>query len=215
MCSVRLKRSGSAGDLGTWTDNHILFAKTVRMRYLSRRHLFSGVHYDPPYFQLWWGGGAVMDKSASFSDCRTYRYALWRTWDAEADYVMFVGLNPSTADETMDDPTIRRCIAFAKDWGYGGLVMTNLFAYRSTDPAVMKVASDPVGPANDGWLSMLSENAGIVIAAWGTHGTHQQRNAVVCKLIPELHCLRQTKGGHPGHPLYLPKTLQPVHFKPR
>ena len=106
-----------------------------------------------------------MKKDAVFSDCRNYRYALWRIWDDAKPYAMFIGLNPSTADETEDDPTIRRCMNFAKDWGYGGLCMTNLFAYRATIPANMMSAADPVGAENNAWLANLAENAGVIVAA--------------------------------------------------
>ena len=153
-------------------------------------------------------------KSATFSHCRTYRYALWRNWNGllpnAKGYAMFVGLNPSTADETADDPTIRRCIGFAQAWGYAGLCMTNLFAYRATDPRVMRAAPEPVGEDNDWTLQVLAETAGVVVAAWGAHGTHRSRDAAVRKMLPDLHYLRLTKDGHPGHPLYLPASLQPV-----
>lgn len=125
---------------------------------------------------------------------------------------MFVGLNPSTADETLDDPTIRRCVGFAKDWGYSGLCMTNLFAFRATDPAKMLAAPDPVGPDNDKVLQELAQNAGVVVAAWGTHGAHLKRDAHVRSLLPRLHCLWLTKAGFPGHPLYLPKNLTPQPY---
>ncbi|MEP0894347.1 DUF1643 domain-containing protein [Leptolyngbya boryana FACHB-1624] len=85
---------------------------------------------------------------------------------------MFVGLNPSTADETHDDPTIRRCTKFAKDWGYSGLCMTNLFAYRATDPKEMIASVDSIGLENDQYLLEYAARAGIVVAAWGNHGTH-------------------------------------------
>lgn len=150
-----------------------------------------------------------MTRGTVFSPCRTYRYTLWREWIGGEGYAMFVGLNPSTADETQDDPTIRRCIAFAKAWGYGGVCMTNLFAYRATLPEVMKATSDPVGPDNDEYLRALAADAGVVVAAWGANGTHKGRDAEVRKLLPELHCLALTKDGHPGHPLYLRKTLTP------
>lgn len=91
---------------------------------------------------------------------------------------MFVGLNPSTADELLDDPTIRRCVAFARSWGYGALCMTNLFAFRATDPDVMKSADDPVGPENDQHLQDLANGASVVIAAWGVHGTFGGRHSV-------------------------------------
>ena len=146
---------------------------------------------------------------AHMSDCRRYRYVLWRRW-ADGPHAMFIGLNPSTADETLDDPTIRRCIAFARDWGYGALCMTNLFAYRATRPADMLAQDDPVGSDNDGYLRRLAAEAGVVIAAWGTHGAHGGRHKAVRAMLPTLHYLRLTKDGHPGHPLYLPAVLRPV-----
>lgn len=154
-----------------------------------------------------------MDRKTVFSPCRTYRYTLWREWIGGSGYAMFVGLNPSTADETMDDPTIRRCIAFAKAWGYAGICMTNLFAFRATDPRIMKSAVDPVGPENNRYLIELSERAGVVVAAWGAHGVHLSRDLAVKAMLPSLHYLRLTKGGHPGHPLYLPGTLEPIQME--
>jgi hypothetical protein len=148
--------------------------------------------------------------TALFSPCRTYRYTLWREWGGSAGYAMFVGLNPSAADETVDDPTIRRCMAFAQLWGYSALCMTNLFAYRATLPSVMKAAADPVGPENDRYLQLLARKAGVVVVAWGVHGTHRGRALQVQHLLPQLHYLRLTHAGHPGHPLYLPKSLRPV-----
>lgn len=123
---------------------------------------------------------------------------------------MFVGLNPSTADETTDDPTVRRCIAYAQDWGYGALCMTNLFAFRATRPEDLKAAAEPVGPENDRFLLRHAARAEIVVAARGNHGAYLGREARVRALITDLDCLRRTGGGHPGHPLYLPKTLRPV-----
>ncbi|OLP04488.1 DUF1643 domain-containing protein [Rhodoferax antarcticus] len=154
-----------------------------------------------------------MISTAAFSPCRRYRYSLWRDWSdlvaGGKGFAMFIGLNPSTADETEDDSTIRRCIAFAKSWGYDGLCMTNLFAFRSTDPSVMLAESDPVGRDNDQHLQDMAAKAGIVVAAWGTPGVHMGRADQVKKVIPSLHYLRLTKAGHPGHPLYLPGSLVP------
>lgn len=150
-----------------------------------------------------------MKRWATFSPCRRYRYSLWREWDTSIGYAMFVGLNPSTADETNDDPTVRRCIRFARDWGYGSLCMANAFAFRATNPRAMLAAPDPVGPENDWRLRELARGAGVVVAAWGTHGTHLQREAWLRLHIPGLHRLRLTKDGHPGHPLYLPADLKP------
>lgn len=146
----------------------------------------------------------------TFSPCRHYRYTLWREWIGGKGYAMFVGLNPSTADEARDDPTVRRCISYAKQWGYAALCMTNLFAYRATDPAVMLASASPVGPENDAHLIRCAELAGIVVAAWGCDGGHMDRAAKVCALLPDLHYLWLTKGGHPGHPLYLPSRLRPT-----
>ena len=156
----------------------------------------------------------MIQRRTILSPCRTYRYSLWREFDdvANQDYAMFIGLNPSTADEVNDDATITRCIAFAKSWGYGALCMVNLFAYRATVPADMLAAVDPVGPDNDAQLVELARNAGVVVAAWGTNGTHLGRDQAVREMIPNLHCLRKTKHGHPGHPLYLPKNLVPFPY---
>lgn len=154
-----------------------------------------------------------MERSASFSPCRRYRYTLWRTWDAltpSKGYAMIVGLNPSTADEKEDDPTIRRCIAFAQAWGFESLCMTNLFAYRATYPADMLAQTDPVGDENDATLRTMAERAGVLVAAWGNHGAHRARGEAVRRMLPSLHYLRLTKEGNPGHPLYLPSTLRPI-----
>lgn len=155
-------------------------------------------------------------KTATFSPCRLYRYQLWRRWQAHVfrgRYAMFVGLNPSTADETNDDPTIRRCIQFAKDWGYDGLCMTNIFAFRATDPKVMKAQPDPIGPDNDAHLMGIAEHAGVVVAAWGIHGAHMGRHSQAWRLLNnaggvEAMCLGTTAEGFPKHPLYLAKTTK-------
>lgn len=147
---------------------------------------------------------------AVLSPCRNYRYALSRVWDASQPYVLFICLNPSTADETEDDNTIRRCIGFAKSWGYGGLVMANLFAWRATEPSDMKQQNDPLGDKNDSWLVELASHAGIVVAAWGNDGNFRQRSAQVRALLPDLYYLKMNGTGEPSHPLYLKKTLTPV-----
>lgn len=155
------------------------------------------------------------DMGASFSPCRTWRYALWRIWDAPKGMVAFIGLNPSTADETTNDPTVRRCINFANDWGYGGLWMLNLFAYRATDPREMKAFAAPVGPDNNHVLTAVSHQAIITVAAWGVHGSFDGRDKFALEQLLDrnrLKCLGKTKDGHPKHPLYLPKnaTLIPM-----
>jgi hypothetical protein len=148
--------------------------------------------------------------TAKLSRCRKYRYALWRTWDDSKPHVLFVGLNPSTADEKTDDPTLTRCINFAKSWGYGGVCIANIFAFRATEPSDMKAAKDPVGTANDRWLIKLAREAGLVVAAWGNDGAYLGRSKQVIKLVPNLHCLKLNKSGEPAQPLYQPAKLQPV-----
>ena len=153
------------------------------------------------------------DDGALFSKDRVYRYVLWRTWNPLRPFCMFIGLNPSTADETTNDPTVRRCIGYARDWDYGGLIMTNIFALRATDPRVMKSHPNPVGPKNDMYLRTLSSEAFVVIAAWGIHGYHLCRGEEVINLLGnKLYCLGTTEKGHPKHPLYLRKNLKPIPF---
>lgn len=156
-----------------------------------------------------------------FSTCRNYRYTLWRSCSddfftkairGDRDYAMFVGLNPSTADENHDDPTIRRCVGFATQWGFSALCMTNLFAFRSTDPRGMKRASHPIGGDNDAWLLRCAANAGIIIAAWGKNGSFMGRAGAVIKLLPMMHYLRLNDDGSPEHPLYIPAITKPRPF---
>jgi len=154
-----------------------------------------------------------MGRSAVFSECRLWRYELWRIWDESKPYALFICLNPSTADESNDDPTVRRCIRYAQAWGYGGMCMANIFAFRATDPKVMKAAHDPVGPENDYRLENLHKSASITICAWGTHGEfHGRASKVMALLGGNTYCLKRTNKGHPGHPLYLKKDLKPMVF---
>jgi hypothetical protein len=153
-----------------------------------------------------------MKTGATLSECRRYRFALWRIWDDSRPYALFIGLNPSTADETSDDPTITRCINFARDWGYGGVYMANLFAYRATHPGEIYSTGDPIGAANDDWLKKLSNEAGITIAAWGNHGSFMGRSKIASRLIKGLYALKINKSGEPAHPLYLPASSKPTPF---
>jgi hypothetical protein len=125
-------------------------------------------------------------------------------------------LNPSTADAFQLDPTNRRCVGFAQAWGYGSMVTTNIFAFRSTNPAGLRTTKDPVGPENDESILNAAKNADLVIAAWGTHGELQDRGNAVRGLLTEagieLHVLRLTKAGHPGHPLYVSGDTVPTHW---
>ena len=151
---------------------------------------------------------------AEFSPCRTWRYALWRLWDDRLPKVAFVGLNPSTADETANDPTIRRCIDFAKRWEYGGLYMLNIFAYRATDPRDMKSVVDPDGPGNDLSLRRWCAEATLIVAAWGNHGMHRSRcNEILDLGLGRLFSLGETKHGQPKHPLYLSQRTEPRFWR--
>lgn len=155
-----------------------------------------------------------------FSEDRAYRYALWRLHEdlsQEHGLVAFIGLNPSTADETSDDPTIRRCIGFSRRWGYRGFVMLNLFAVRATSPKVMKHHPQPVGPANDDAIREIVSKCETVVCCWGAHGSHLGRDEAVRELLRvpgiPLWCLGTTKGGQPRHPLYLPGNCEIVRLK--
>lgn len=154
-----------------------------------------------------------MKPSTILSGDRLYRYTLWRQWAlSHENFVMFIGLNPSTADETTDDPTIRRCVQFAKRWGFDALCMTNLFAFRATEPQYMMKAADPVGPDNDDHLRHCGNLARMVIAAWGTHGNFLNRADRVRIIVPQLHCLGRTKYKLPRHPLYVPGFVEPTPY---
>lgn len=122
-------------------------------------------------------------------------------------------LNPSTADAEFDDPTIRRCIRFAREAGHGSLIVGNLFAWRATDPAELLSVNDPIGPENDLAISEIANGASIVVCAWGAK-PFGGRDAAVLSLISKAnqraHCLKLTRKGHPAHPLYLPASLRPV-----
>ncbi len=147
---------------------------------------------------------------ADLSPCRTWRYALWRYWDgtSDADCVLFVGLNPSTADEVRNDTTVTKCIGFARRWGYGGMYLLNLFGFRATKPAEMIQSPDPVGPGNDEAFNYYRTRVRLIVAAWGSppvsprHWPQWPRRiqAVLDRLATPVQCLGRTKDGSPRHP---------------
>ncbi len=137
-----------------------------------------------------------------------FRYCLSRVWDPQKRLVLFIGLNPSTADEKNDDHTVTRCVNFAKSWGYGGILIGNLFAYRATDPRVLKRVGDPIGPENDKWLLKLSAQVEKTVAVWGNHGSYMHRDMHVRSLLKNLNCLGLTKAGQPHHPRGLSATCK-------
>ena len=154
----------------------------------------------------------MKESSALFSRCRKYRYTLTRIWDYNRSLISFIGLNPSTADEIKNDPTVTRCINYAKRWGYGGMIMLNIFAFRATEPKVLKAAADPVGAETDYWIQKKARESDLVVACWGTHGSFLNRGKEVIKLLSNFKCLGVTKKGHPKHPLYLRNDIRPVVF---
>ena len=158
--------------------------------------------------------GQPMRRGAAFSDCGRYRYRLGRAWDETLPAATFIMLNPSTADGAVDDPTIRRCIGYARAWGCGSLSVVNLYAWRATDPAELTAATDPVGPANDDFIAaaatVAARTGAPLVAAWGAHA-RPERIAGVLALpgMSRLTALACTKSGQPRHPLYLPAGLTP------
>ncbi|NYS25981.1 DUF1643 domain-containing protein [Rhodobacteraceae bacterium 2376] len=154
--------------------------------------------------------------SAIYSPCEQYRYALTRIWDSAGDKVLFVMLNPSTATEVQNDPTVERCERRARTLGFGAFRVCNIFAFRATDPKVMRTAPDPIGPDNDAAIAEGAAWADRIICAWGTHGAFLQRGAAVERLLrataqPLFH-LGLSKHGHPKHPLYIGYAQQPRHW---
>lgn len=156
-----------------------------------------------------------MEKDAKISPCKKFRYHLTRIWDPNGKKLFVIGLNCSTADHKKNDPTVRREIMFARDWGYGGLLKGNLFAYRTKDPKEMKKAEDPIGPENDMWISMMAAVAEKIVIAWGAHGGFMGRDRQVLKLLDKqrLWCLGTTQDGFPRHPLYVEHTTPLVEWK--
>lgn len=186
-------------------------------------------------------GPSGSSPSAIFSPCRTWRYLLARDTGIEPRYdqrtllaskrgmgkpkqlittVAFIGLNPSTADETKNDPTVTRCIGYAKRWGFDRMVMLNAFAYRATNPKRLRQAADPIGPENPDYVFEYATAADLVVACWGANALwhpnpgyvsmHANLSAALRVAGVELHALGFTKDGAPKHPLYLRKDLDPV-----
>jgi len=156
---------------------------------------------------------ATSEAGARFSRCRRWRTLLWRRWDAGRPVANFLMLNPSTADEVQLDPSCTRARVYAERWGFGALIVTNLFAWRATDPGEMKVAPDPVGKGNDAAILAAAREAALLVCAWGNHGAHLERSRRVVSLLRSaaigLHVLKMNGGGEPAHPLYLRGSLRP------
>jgi hypothetical protein len=153
---------------------------------------------------------------ATYSPCKRYRYDLARIFfDGDVNrQVSFVMLNPSTATECVSDPTVRRCEGYARRWGFGTLVVLNIFALRSTDPKALYRTPDPVGQDNDIAIRKHAEKSQLVVCAWGVHGVHMGRGAEVMKILAPYkpHYLKLNSDGMPAHPLYLKGDLRPKPY---
>jgi hypothetical protein len=154
---------------------------------------------------------------AVYSDCERYRYLLTREWSIGRK-ALFIMLNPSTATEMQNDPTVERCERRARTLGFAGFRVTNIFAFRATDPKVMRAQADPVGPFNDQAIAESAAWADQIICAWGSHGTHLARGQAVTDVLRStgkpLYHLGLTKDGAPKHPLYIAYTVQPALWLP-
>lgn len=149
------------------------------------------------------------NNGAAFSECRKYRYALWRIWDESKPLVMFIGLNPSTADESETDPTITRVINFAKDWGFGGVYMMNLFCYVTSKPEELPIQDEHDNRVADIWLQHVKKSCSKIIFAWGNFKVAVKRSVEVIKIFPEAYALIINKNGSPRHPLYIKANVEP------
>ncbi len=153
---------------------------------------------------------------AVYSDCERYRYSLTRIWDEIGPKALFVMLNPSTATEIQNDPTVERCERRARALGYGAFRVCNIFAWRATNPKDMRAQVDPIGPANDAAILEGCTWSDTIVCAWGTHGEHRNRGPEVESLmrgttLPLMH-LGLSKAGHPKHPLYIGYAVQPKNW---
>ena len=166
-------------------EEALVFAK----RFHHKQNTVDGIAY-----------GAIFDVNGR------YRYSLWRAWSAYHTRIVFVLLNPSTADEQKNDPTIRRCMGFARAWNFGSMEVVNLFAYRATDYRELFKVNDPLGEENNRFLMQAVERCSTVALGWGTRGTLLDRDRQVISLLAgrkDVHCLGITKNGQPRHPLYV------------
>ena len=148
--------------------------------------------------------------SAITDSAHVYRYMLFRVWDETLPNVCFCMLNPSTADASTDDPTVRRCINFAKSWGFGSLTVVNVYAYRTSSPRELKLVEDPIGPLNLLFVAKATQQAAITLAAWGVHGGAMA--SLILPLLQNPYCIGCTTAGHPRHPLYVASKTEPRPF---
>lgn len=161
----------------------------------------------------------LIERTADLSTCGRYRWRLGRSWAEAPKVVLWVMLNPSTADAEVDDPTIRRCMSFAAGWDFGGIEVANLYAWRATKPADLATADDPVGFQNDFWLKTLAQRADMVVCAWGQRGPQPNRADQVIEILKvyagsKLYSLGFRQDGGPRHPLYLASNTELQRWNP-
>ena len=149
---------------------------------------------------------------ATLSKDQQYRYSLSRIWDKDKEMILFIGLNPSTADAKENDPTIRRLIGYASRWDFGGMHVCNLFAYRTPDPKELFQVLDPVGKRNDRYIKKMSKYARITVLMYGNEGRRFNRHEEILNYIEEPYCIKVSKTGMPMHPLYLKYTKTPLLY---
>lgn len=155
----------------------------------------------------------MIESTAVFSEDRIYRYVLKRAWNLDKGICSFICLNPSTADEMLNDATVVLCIEHAHFWGFGTFYMLNLFSFRATKPPDMFAAKEPVGADNDRWIREIVATSDLVVATWGNAGSYLGRSEKVLGMVPNVAVLGMTKAGQPHHPLYLRKGIYPVSIE--
>lgn len=162
------------------------------------------------------GKRLAVERTAVFDQTGQYRYQLGRRWRAAGHSVTFVMLNPSRADASCDDPTLRSCMQFAWRWQYAALLVVNLFGYRTPHPQELKQASDPIGDDNDRYLLQAVEEADQVVLAWGNWGSLVERDRIVLNLLipyqSKLTYLQLNRSGQPRHPLYIKRSTLPQSY---
>ncbi|WP_038015682.1 DUF1643 domain-containing protein [Synechococcus sp. PCC 7335] len=160
--------------------------------------------------------GDLVERTAIFDQTGQYRYCLGRRWQSGGSSVAFVMLNPSQADASRDDPTLRACMQFAQRWEYAALDVVNLFGYRTPHPTKLKQVDDPIGDQNDRYLRQAVEAAERVVLAWGNWGCLSGRDRAILSLLApyreKLTYLQLNRSGQPRHPLYIKRSVLPQRY---
>jgi hypothetical protein len=153
-----------------------------------------------------------MENGAIFSEDKRFRYSLWRIWNDKKPLIMFIGLNPSIANDESNDRTVSKLIKYTEAWGFGGFYICNLFAFITPYPKELKKAESPTGEKNNHYLLETATKCEKIVCMWGNHGSFKERDKEVTAMFSKMHCLDKTKSGQPKHPLYLSAHLKPIEF---